>query len=509
MADLTAKVTLRAEDRFSGAAGKAAAAGGKLARRMEGLGSELARLDRRGSAVRRLRALQSGLGRSGQAMDAARRRAAMLGRELAAAEKPTRKLQESFEAARRRSDRLKRSHYEQRDAARGMREELRAAGVDTRRLGDAQRGIAGDIERATRRMKRMAEATGRVDAAQKRLDRTLKRAARGALVAGELRNLGSGALGLVRSPLERVREIGAAHGALARLGMSEAGIDAVVERGRGLSRNVAGIDPARFTRAAYDTRSAIASLSEEGVAGITSLAALTGIATEASTGEMTELFATAFGSFRDSLHGDLSELQFGEVFAGQLTKSVQQFQTTGPKMMQAIQSMGSGLATSGVSMEGQLAALGMLQQTMQPGEAGTAMGAVERTAAAAEERFAEMELGIRTLDERGNLLEPAELLREMQRSSAIGTRRESERPSRRGSAPRRRSSSSRVSGVAPPRWRPAPPPCARAGRQARGSCGRRCGGARTTSPPGSTSSSSAGTRSRCQSARPSYPPWRR
>ena len=415
MADLTAKVTLRAEDRFSGAAGKAAAAGGKLARRMKGLGSELAGLDRRDSAVRKMRALQSGLGRTGQALDAARRRTAMLGRELAAAENPTKKLQRSFEAARRKSDLLKRSHRSQRDAARGMREELRAAGVDTRRLGEAQRGIAGDIERATRRMERMAQATGRVDAAQKRLDRSLARAARGALVAGELRNLGRGALDLVRSPLERVREVGRARGGLARLGMSEAGIGAVVERGRALSLDFAGIDPARFTAAAYDIRSAISGLSEQGVADFTSLAALTGRATQASTEEMTGLFATAYGSFKESLYGDVSDRQFGGVFAAQLASTVKQFATTGPKMMQAIQSMGSGLATSGVSMEDQLAALGMLQVKMQPGEAGTTLAALERTAAVAEERFAKMGLGIRTLDERGNLLAPSELLREVHR----------------------------------------------------------------------------------------------
>ena len=92
----------------------------------------------------------------------------------------------------------------------------------------------------------MAQATGRVDAAQKRLDRSLARALReGRWSPASCATLGAGALDLVRSPLERVREVGRARGSLARLGMSEAGIGAVVERGRALSRDFAGIDPAR------------------------------------------------------------------------------------------------------------------------------------------------------------------------------------------------------------------------------------------------------------------------
>ena len=416
MADLTAKVAIRAQDGFTPVAGKISDAGGKLARRIDGIGRELADLERRGATAKRLQSLQSRLGQTGQALDAARRRTAALGREIAAAGDPAaRKLQREFDRARRESDLLKRSHRDQRDEARSLREQLRSAGVETRKLGDAQRGIASDIDRATRKMDRMAAAAGKVAEAQKRVDRSMERAARGALIAGELRTAGQGLVGLVSSPLERVREVARSRGELASLGMSRDGVDAVVRRGRDLSLDVAGIDPASFTSAAYDIRSGISALDDAGVADVTEIAALTARATKADTAQMTEMFAAGYGAFKDSLFGEASDREFAGAFGAQIAKSVEQFRTTGEGMQQAIRSMGAGLAQSGVSLEGQLASLGMLQQQMTGSEAGTAMAAVARTAAAAQEKFASMGLDIRTLDASGNMLSPAELLEEVQR----------------------------------------------------------------------------------------------
>ena len=430
MAELTAKISIRAEDRFSGAAGKAAAAGGKLARRMQGLGGELAALDRRDTAVRKLQSLQGRLGKAGSALDAARRRTALLGRELAAAGDPAaKKLQREFDAARRKSDQLGREHRAQRDGVRSLREELRSAGVDTRRLGDEQRRVADDFAAATRGMQRMEGAADRVAAAQGRLDRSMQRSAQAALIAGELRNIGRGALELARGPLGLARELAAAEGSLARLGMDRAEVEVVTQRGIDLSSEVAGIDPTAFVRAAYDVRSGIGGLDDRGVAELTALASLTARATEAGTEQMTSLLATGFGMFRDKLFADRTNEEFGGIFAAQLTGAVQQFKTTGPKMQQAIESMGSKLANAGIAMEEQFAALGMLQQTgFQPGRAGTAVDAVARSAGAAQERLGDMGLFVRTLDAEGNLLSLPDLLEEMQRgfgeryTTAIGAK---------------------------------------------------------------------------------------
>ncbi len=416
MAELTAKVQIRAEDRFSGVAGKVSAAGGKLAGSFDKVGGELADLDRRGAAAKRLETLGARLGKTGQAMDQARRKTAELGRKIAAAGDPAaKKLQREFDAARRKSDALKRSHRQQRDEVRSLAEQLRSAGIDTRKLGDAQRGIAADMDRATRKMERMAEAADQVSAAQGRVDKWSQRAARGALISGELRNFGRGTLNLLAGPLEAIRELSAARGSLARLGMERAGIDAVSERGRALAVDVAGIDPAAFVRSAYDIRSGISALDARGVADFTELSAITARATEASAEEMTGLFATGYGMFKRTLFADATDREFGGTFAAQLTGAVQAFKTTGSKMQQAIQSAGAAMANAGVSMESQFAALGMLQSKMEAGEAGTALKALAANAAKADEYFREQGLGVRTLDARGNVLPLADLLEQVQR----------------------------------------------------------------------------------------------
>ena len=533
MADLKAKIEIRAEDRFSGIAGRIGSASGKLASRVEGVGRELAALDARGSAVRRLGALEARLGGTGQKMDAARRKTAALGREIAQAADPVaKKLQREFDAARRTSDRLGRAHRAQRDEVRGLRGELRSAGIDTRRLGEAQRGIAADIDRATRRMERMAEAADRVSAAQKRVDRSMERASRGALVAGGLREAGHGALGLVASPLAAAREVAAARGELASLDMDRAGIDLVVRRGRDLSREVAGIDAASFAAAAYDVRSGISALDASGVADVTEIAALTARATKADAAQMTSMFAAGYGSFKDSLFADSSDREFAAAFGAQVAKSVEQFRTTGSEMQQAVRSMGAGLAQSGVALEDQLAALGMLQGQMTGGEAGTALAGVARTAAQAQEKFADMGLDVRTLDARGNLLSPAELLRELQGAfgedltteeaariqQAFGSEeavrfftalwgqqdamqasadalREASREGR-----RRRCGSSPPCGASRMRCRPARTPCARPRGRESATSARCSAGATTTSTRACRSCSSAGTKSSCASA---------
>ena len=413
MPDLTAKISIRAEDKFSAPASRITGASAKLAAGLEASRQELLNLDRRDASAKKLQALGKRLGATGQAMDEARKRTAKLGREIAAAKRPSDSLTRSFEAARRKSDTLRRSHREQRDQLRDLRNELRAAGIDTRKLGDAQRGIAADIERSTRTMERQGKAAARVSRAQERLDLSMQRAARGALIAGELRTIGRGALRLATAPIERMRQVERSRGELASLGMDRSDVDAVVRRGRDLSRNVAGISTAGFTSAAYDVRSGISSLDATGVADITELAALTARATRADLGQMTNLFATGFGQFKGALFEDLSDREFGATFSAQLSKTVEQFKTDGSKMQQAIQSMGSGLAESGVSMALQFASLGALQQKMTAGEAGTTMAALERSAAQAQARFADAGLGVRTLDEGGNMLTPDQLLQQM------------------------------------------------------------------------------------------------
>ena len=75
-------------------------------------------------------------------------------------------------------------------------------------------------------------------------------------------------------------------------------LGAVENAARSFSDQWAGTTKADFISAAYDIKSGIASLSDEGVAEFTSLAALTAKATKSTAGEMTSLFATGYGIYK-------------------------------------------------------------------------------------------------------------------------------------------------------------------------------------------------------------------
>lgn len=416
MADLKAAIRISAEDRSSAALDKVARGSEKLENRLRDARRELAAIDRKDAAIRKFRGLKSGM--AGAAAEAARAKArtAELGREIRNTESPSAKLRKEFDAQRRKSRDLSASHRRQREELHSLRRELRQAGVDTTHLADAQRRIARDMERSTRGMERMGRAAMRVPEAQKRLDRSAQRVASASLLSGELDRIGQRAWRAVAAPIEGLRQVERSIGDLMSLGMTREDASLVSGRGRALSRRVAGVTRPVFTGAAYDIRSGISSLDAAGVADYAELAALSAAATKADLGQMTSLLGTAYGMFKGALFADLGDSEFGERFAAQLSATVQAFKTTGPNMQQAIESMGAGLAQSGVALEEQLAALGMLQAAMPAGRAGTALAGVERTAAKAQKHFADRGIGVRLLDRAGNMRSISELVGELERA---------------------------------------------------------------------------------------------
>ena len=128
---------------------------------------------------------------------------------------------------------------------------------------------------------------------------------------------------------------------------------------RQFSDQWAGTSKADFISASYDIKSGIASLSDEGVAEFTTLAALTGKATKSTVAEMTSLFATGYGIYK-GYYEDLTDLEFGEVFSAGIARSVQQFKTTGSEMAASIESLGAAATNANVPLEEQLSVLGMV-----------------------------------------------------------------------------------------------------------------------------------------------------
>jgi TP901 family phage tail tape measure protein len=273
---------------------------------------------------------------------------------------------------------------------------------EQRRFGQSIADQQSQLDRVTAATERLAEAREKMNAAAKT---SAKFAVAGAAAAG----VAYGTKSLVDSVMEPVKALEKARGDLASLGMDQAGQNVVIEQARAASRKIAGVTADSFVRAAYDIKSGISSLSAEGVAEMTRAAALTAKATKATPEAMTSLFATGYGVFKRQF-SNLSDDAFGGMFSASIAKSVQDFKTTGSEMQQAIQSAGSGATNLGMSLADQLSILGMLQTTMEDGEAGTSLKSFSENAAKAQAGFDKLGNGVRVLTEDGQLRDMADIL---------------------------------------------------------------------------------------------------
>ena len=220
-----------------------------------------------------------------------------------------------------------------------------------------------------------------------------------------MQGAGSQITSAVLAPVEATFETRRALGELASLGVTD--LDALESAARSFSDQWSGTTKADFISAAYDIKSGISSLSDEGVAEFTALAALTAKATKSTASEMTSLFATGYGIYK-GYYDDLTDIQFGEMFSAGIAESVRAFKTSGTGMAQGIQSLGASATTANVPLEEQLAILGMLQATMGGAEAGTKYKAFLRSAAKGGEA-----LGLSFLDANNQLLSMPEILEQL------------------------------------------------------------------------------------------------
>ncbi len=272
------------------------------------------------------------------------------------------------------------------------------------RLGDK---IAGPLKNTE---KMVADAADRMN---RRLKLSLKLGAVGAASGG----VAFGVQQMVTGLTDSIRQVEKAKGELATLGVKD--LDAVVRRGQQMQMQLAGVTADAFVRASYDIKSGISTLTDQGVADMTASAMVTAKATKAQAEQMTSLYATSYGIFKKQFN-DLNDAEFGDAFGAMLAKSVQAFKTDGSQMQQAIESAGAGAVNLGMTMREQLALLGMMQQQMAAGEAGTALRAFATNAAAAEEAFADLAKGaggnpirVRVLDEKGGLRSIADVMADL------------------------------------------------------------------------------------------------
>ena len=248
----------------------------------------------------------------------------------------------------------------------------------------------------------MAGVTSSVNGTVSKLQKANAALGNMAKTGAVMQEVGSQITGAVLSPVEATFETRRAIGELASLGVKDLGV--VEDAARQFSDQWAGTTKADFIAAAYDIKSGIATLSDEGVAEFTGLAALTAKATKSTAAEMTSLFATGYGIYK-GYYDDMSDIEFGEMFSAGIAKSVQQFKTTGSEMASSIESLGASATNANVPLEEQLTILGMLQGTMSGSEAGTKYAAFIGAAAKGGDA-----LGLSFLDANNQLKSMPEIL---------------------------------------------------------------------------------------------------
>ena len=192
---------------------------------------------------------------------------------------------------------------------------------------------------------------------------------------------------------------------VASLGVEDLG--ALEKAAKNFSDTWAGTTKSDFISASYDIKSGIASLTDEGVAQYTELAGLTAKATKATTADMTSLFATGYGIYKN-YYSELSDMEFGEMFSAGIATAVKNYKTSGTEMAGAIKMLGASATNANVPMEEQLAILGQLQATMSGSEAGTKYKSFLNTAASAGEK-----LGLNFLDANNQLLSMPDILEQL------------------------------------------------------------------------------------------------
>lgn len=211
----------------------------------------------------------------------------------------------------------------------------------------------------------------------------------------------SACTGIVTSTFETQNALGE----LSSLGVKD--LKAVESAAKSFSDTWAGTTKSDFITAAYDIKSGIASLSDEGVAKFTELAAITGKATKSTTQEMGSLFATGYGIYKGA-YKNMSDLQFGEMFSAGISTAVKNYKTAGSQMASAISVLGATATNNKVSMEEQLAILGQLQTTMSGSEAATKYKAFLNVAASAGTK-----LKTSFVDSNGELLSTTEIIEKL------------------------------------------------------------------------------------------------
>ena len=163
----------------------------------------------------------------------------------------------------------------------------------------------------------MKSISGKVDASLSSLDRLSQGFGSITQTGAAMVGVGSKITEGVLMPIGATFETKRAIGELASLGVKD--LAALENAATQFSEKWAGTTKSDFITAAYDIKSGIASLTDEGIAQYTELSGITATATKSTIAEMTDLFATGYGIYK-GFYSDLSDMEFGEMFSAGISE---------------------------------------------------------------------------------------------------------------------------------------------------------------------------------------------
>ncbi len=207
---------------------------------------------------------------------------------------------------------------------------------------------------------------------------------------------------------EAFSDVAQKQGDLMSLDVDTKGMEAITKKGLAFSNTWSGVITKDFVGAAYDIKSGISSLTDDGVGEMTRYALLTGKATKSNSETMSKSFALGYGIFRSEFKDDFD---FGQKFSASLAATVQLFRTDGEDLARGISNLGATAQKFGVSLAEELAVLGMSKSAFDS----AAEGATSYKAFLMAATKAQKGLGLSFVDPKGKLLPMVKILEKIKK----------------------------------------------------------------------------------------------
>lgn len=419
--NLKLQVVLSAVDKLTAPFRSAQESNKRLASAVRQSRDSLKTLNQQASQIDGFRKIKQQLTSTQQAYQSATQRVATLAKEIANSENPTKKQLEAFKKAQREAGQLKTKYEQLQQSAQRQRSALQANGISTNQLGQAQRRLNSDIERATQQLRRQenqlrrsAEQERRMVAAKSQYQKTLDVRNKMAGTGATMTATGAGMLYSAKQTLMPGYEFNVGMSkvqALTRLDKNSDEFKMLREQARELGATTAfTANQVAQGQAFY----AMAGFKPEQIKNAMPGTLAMSLAGDIDLGTTADIGSNILTGFK------LDSDQMGrvsDVLVGAFTRSNTSLTMLGDTM-KYVAPVASGL---GVDLETAAAATGKLGDAgIQGSMAGTSLRAILGRLAEPPKMAAKAleELGIKTRDAKGNLRDFPELLAELDKKTA-------------------------------------------------------------------------------------------